>query len=311
MSSTDWAGATPPDLPSGVIYPPVTVIVPVYNDVERLQLCTLQLAKQDYPGTIEVIVVDNNSNSDQRPALPPGDSRFRLIREVKKGSYAARNAGLKLMSGAIVAFTDADCLPHPDWISSAVDRLQGPDAPDAVGGAINLVYRSGALPSTGPELYESIHGFDQRQFVESFHFAATANLVTTRAMMEKVGPFNDELQSGGDDDWGRRLGIAGGRLVYSDTAVVDHPSRPTWSELTTKSIRVARGMAALAADQSKGDDLKELLGELRAGTFVWISIWRKDWPPGLGGKARYAAAMSWVSLIRCGERLRYRLTHRR
>jgi len=289
----------------------VSVIVPVFEDVERLRQCVARLAAQDYPGLLEFIIVDNNSSTDLSQAIPATDERFQLIREEKRGSYAARNAGLKQATGEVVAFTDADCLPHQNWIRSAVAVLQNGSDVDAVGGAINLIYRAGKLPTTGPELYESIHGFDQRQFVESFHFAATANLVTTSSTLKSVGPFNDDLQSGGDDDWGRRLRERGGRLVYSDDAVVDHPSRPTWSELTVKSIRVARGMAALAADQSKGDDLKELLGELRAGTFVWISIWRKDWPPSFGGKARYAAAMSWVSLIRCGERVRYRLAHRR
>jgi len=291
--------------------PSVSVIVPVFEDVERLRQCVARLAAQDYPGLLEFIIVDNNSSTDLSQAIPATDERFQLIREEKRGSYAARNAGLKQATGEVVAFTDADCLPHQNWIRSAVAVLQNGSDVDAVGGAINLIYRAGKLPTTGPELYESIHGFDQRQFVESFHFAATANLVTTSSTLKSVGPFNDDLQSGGDDDWGRRLRERGGRLVYSDDAVVDHPSRPTWSELTVKSIRVARGMAALAADQSKGDDLKELLGELRAGTFVWISIWRKDWPPSFGGKARYAAAMSWVSLIRCGERVRYRLAHRR
>lgn len=292
-------------------HPKVTVIVPVYEDLERLRTCVTRLASQDYPGAIEVIVVDNNSHTDLSPALPTGDDRFRLIRETKKGSYAARNAGLKLITGDIVAFTDADCLPHGDWISSAVAILEDASPPDAVGGAINLVYRAGPDPTTGPELYESIHGFDQRQFVETFHFAATANLITTRRMLEIVGPFNDELQSGGDDDWGRRLRQAGGRLVYSDEVIVDHPSRPTWSELTTKSVRVARGMAGLAHGQSLRDDAKELLGEVRAGTAVWVSIWRKDWPPTVRGKIRYAAAMSWVSSLRCAERLKFRLAHGR
>jgi GT2 family glycosyltransferase len=214
------------------------------------------------------------------------------------------------VTGDVIAFTDADCRPRPDWLRRAVAHLCSPEAPEAVGGDIHLVFRDGDEPTTGPELYESVHGFDQRHFVEVFHFAATANLVTTSKVLDLVGPFDSDLQSGGDDDWGHRLRAAGGRLVFAEDAVVDHPSRPTWSELTTKSVRVAKGMAALTRGQSLRADLREVLGEVRAGTTVWLSIWSKGWPSTPGRKARYAAAMSWVALIRCGVRTGQRVARR-
>lgn len=224
--------------------PSVTVIVPVFNDVARLRLCLQLIAEQTYRRLASVIVVDNRSTEDLRPALPVDDPRFQLIREERKGSYAARNAALPLVDTDVVAFTDADCRPRPDWIANAVDRLRTTDAPEAVGGAIRLVFRGGQEPATGPELYEAAHEFDQRQFVESMGFAATANLVATRGAIELVGPFNADLQSGGDDDWGHRLGERGGRLVFAPDAVVEHPSRSSWGELTAKTVRVAAGMAA-------------------------------------------------------------------
>lgn len=291
--------------------PRVTVIIPVYNDLARLRTCLDLLATQTYPRELlDVIVADNASSIDLSSALPPADERFRMIQEAKRGSYAARNAALGLASGDVVAFTDADCLPHSDWIEVAVAALVAPDAPDAVGGAIRLVFRDGPDPVTGPELYESVHGFDQRHFVEGLGFAATANLVTRREMIELVGPFNADLQSGGDDDWGHRLRDAGGRLEYLATAVVDHPSRPTWSDLTIKAIRIADGMAALSREQSFGADLAELARELRSGLGSWLTIWGKDWPTTPGAKARYVAALSWVAVLRLVVRIRYRIRER-
>jgi len=278
--------------------PRVTVIIPVYNDVERLRLCLDALAEQDYPADlVDVVVVDNASTTDLRPALPD-DERFTMIGERRKGSYAARNAGLEVATGEVLAFTDADCRPWRDWLSTAVATLRGPDAPDAVGGRIRLVFRDGPDPSTGPELYESVHGFDQERFVTTFHFAATANLVATAEVVRGVGGFDPTLQSGGDDDFGHRLAAGGRRLVYAHDAVVDHPSRPTWSELTTKSVRIAKGMADLTESAPLRESLRAAVGELRAGTTVWLTIWRKPWPPTPRGRAGYAAALSWVSLIR-------------
>lgn len=291
--------------------PTVCVVVPVYNDLDRLQLCLQRLAEQDYPGLTSVIVVDNASSVDLRPALPPADQRFRLIREEKRGSYAARNAALPRVDTDYIAFTDADCRPSPSWLSAALDRLRSADLPDAVGGDIHLVFDDHADPTTGPELYESAHEFDQRQFVESLGFAATANLVVTRDILERVGPFNADLQSGGDDDWGHRLRAAGGRMVYCADAVVDHPARSTWPELTKKAVRVAEGMAGLTRGQPAAEDLRYLYREARLGAATWVSIWGRERPDTAGAKMRYAAALSWVSLLRCAVRVRQRWMPRR
>jgi len=289
--------------------PSVTVIVPVYNDVERLRLCLARLAAQDYAGDVVVIVVDNASQMDLSAALPPGDDRFNMIREEKRGSYAARNAAIPLVSSDIVAFTDADCLPHPDWLTSAVETLTGPDGPDAVGGAINLVFQ-GREPRTGPELYESAHDFDQRAFVEVHRFAATANLVTRRSVLEVVGPFDAELQSGGDDDWGHRLHDAGRRMVYSDRAVIDHPARSSWSEMTMKRVRVAKGVAALTQGQPVSADLRHYVERARVALGTALRVWGRAWPDSRPKKARYAAALGWVCLVDIGVRVGARARQR-
>jgi len=286
----------------------VTVIVPVFEDLERLTTCLRCLAAQDYPADlIEVTVIDNASRTDLRSALPPGDARFRLIREEQRGSYAARNAGLRAGYGDVVAFTDADCRPRPNWLRTAVAALAVPEAPDAVGGSIRLFFRDGAEPRTGPELYESAHEFDQKAFIEWGRFAATANLVVRRSTIELVGPFNAELQSGGDDDWGHRLHDAGGRLRYCEEAIVDHPARASWRELTQKTVRVARGNAQLSAGQPLVADARHVWEEITSGLRVWVAVWRRAWPRTATQKLKYATAYSWVSCLTWVSRVRWRL----
>lgn len=287
--------------------PRVTVIVPVYNDRERLRTCLRLLADQDYRGDLEVVVVDNASSMDLSPALPAGDRRFRLIREERKGSYAARNAGLRVTGADVVAFTDADCRPHPDWISTAVARLNAPDGPDAVGGAIALVFRDGGAPRTGPELYEATHDFDQRLYIEQHRFAATANLVVTRRALDLVGPFDAELQSGGDDNWGHRLHEAGGVLEFSPESIVDHPSRPTWSDLTAKSVRVAQGLADLTDGQPLRADLAHYRDEIVLLTRALRVAWGRRSALPLGARFRYSAAYAWVLVVDAAVRARARI----
>src|SRR5690606_4053426 len=131
-----------------------------------------------------------------------------------------------------------------------------------------------------------------------FSFAATANLFVRADTFRAVGPFDAALKSGGDLDWGTRLGESGRTLVYAPDAVIDHPSRPTWRELTTKSIRVAHGLADLAASLGPRTIVARAVRELRGGLAVWVKVWRTDQPAGRLEKARYAAAYSYVSVLR-------------
>jgi glycosyltransferase involved in cell wall biosynthesis len=282
----------------------VTVVVPTYNDAERLARCCRALAAQDYEGRLEVIVVDNRSTEDVARAIPAGDPRFRLIREDRRGSYAARNAGIAAATGDVLGFTDADCIPRSDWVRKAVRRLTDAAAPHAVGGAINLLFRHGDRPVTGPELYEVRHGFDQKRFVEEFGFAATANLIVSAEVIRSLGSFDADLKSGGDLDFGTRLTSSGLRLDYADDAVVDHPSRPTWKDLRLKSLRVAGGLADLMVHEPARVVLRRVGKEARSGLTIWLRVWRMEALGGPAAKVRYAAAYAYVSVLRVYVRLR-------
>ncbi len=283
--------------------PMVTVVVPVYNDLVRLRMCVAALAGQDYPADrFEVVVVDNASSDDVRAALPD-DDRFRLLREPRRGSYAARNTGVAAANGDVLAFTDSDCVPHRNWLTAGVAALSATPTADALGGSIRLTFRSGA-PRTGPELYEARHGFSQRKYIETFSFAATANLFVPTKVFVDVGAFNADLKSGGDLDWGTRLARSGRHLAYADTPVVDHPARSTWAETTRKAVRVAGGLADLATHESRGTLLRRAVREVRRGCAVWVTVWTFDEPARRRDKIRYATTFSYVSLVRAGVRMK-------
>ncbi len=121
-----------------------SVIIPVLNDVDRLRLCLAALDSQTYPKErFEVIVVDNGSAVDPRDALPvnaPPTQVF-VLREEQPGSYAARNRGIAMAHGEVLAFTDADCVPRPDWIEHGIATLQRLSAAAIVAGHIDLTVK--------------------------------------------------------------------------------------------------------------------------------------------------------------------------
>src|SRR4051812_31173088 len=116
--------------------PLVSVIVPVFNDADRLSACLDALAEQDYPvELVQVIVVDNGSTDDVGDVLSQR-AGVCVLHEPRQGSYSARNAGIAAATGAVLAFTDSDCLPTSRWLSEAVRTLQLLPRPARVGGRL-------------------------------------------------------------------------------------------------------------------------------------------------------------------------------
>lgn len=281
-------------------HPSVSVVVPVYNDAAALRRCLEALAAQDYPADrVQVVVVDNASDEDISHAIPD-DPRFLVLHESRRGSYAARNTGVESATGEILAFTDSDCQPRSNWLSMGVRALLTEPYPDAVGGAITIFFPHSPEPRSGPEHFEARNEFQQRKYIERWSFAATANVFVSRAVFDRVGPFNPELKSGGDADWGNRLVAGGGRLHFCEKAVVDHPARSSWRELGRKTIRVANGIA----DRTAGRKARFQRGvrEARAGLSIWVRVWDASGgnPADACGKIRYAAAFSYVRALRVG-----------
>lgn len=222
----------------------VSVIIPVLDDSERLAKCLGALQNQTYPQNLyQVIVVDNGSKEDIR-SLVQQFSQATFTHESKPGSYSARNQGITLAQGDILAFTDSDCIPESDWIEKGVHRLTNTPNCGLVAGKITLFYQDPEHP-TPVELYESIKAFPQKKYVEERNFGVTANLFTFRHVIESIGQFDCSLKSSGDLEWGNRVFSAGYQQVYADDVCIRHPARHTYRELHKKITRVLVGKYGL------------------------------------------------------------------
>jgi len=223
----------------------VSVIIPFHDGLDDLRKCLRALGEQTYPADkVEIIAVDNGSAEDTGPvrASHPG---VRWLTEPRAGSYVARNAGLLQARGEIVAFTDADCAPSPDWLREAVAALEGAPA-TIVGGRIDYLNP----PDRGLNVFELFEEeffllARQKELIERFGVAATANLVAYRAVFDRVGLFDPELKSLGDGEWVKRATGLGEVLRYADAAVVRHPRRDTFRAVFRKMRRIAGGRALL------------------------------------------------------------------
>ena len=248
----------------------VSIIVPVYNNTKLLETCLESLQNQTYPREFyEVIVVDNASEEDIA-SVANQFSQVTLTYESKPGSYAARNKGISLAKGEILAFTDSDCIPAENWIEKGVEKLLQVPNCGLVAGKIELFFKIPNQP-TAIELYDAITHLDQKKNVNRGQFGATANIFTFASRFKSVGLFNDELKSGGDVEWSRRVSSQGYKLIYSEEVCIKHPTRSSLKQLYKKVTRTIGGHYTLgdknigSYNRQKGDLalLREILQRLK------------------------------------------------
>lgn len=222
--------------------PKVSVIIPAYNDAAGVERCLQALAQMQWPhARLQVIVVDNGS---QPPLTVQTQTPFvlRLLRCDKPGSYAARNVGVASATGTVLAFTDADCQPDQQWLARGVAALKAAAGQGLVAGEVEL-----ECPErpTATALYQCITGFGQARNVKQRGFAATANLLCLRQQFEQVGPFDEQLLSGGDLEWCGRAARHGFKVVYEPAAKVRTRPRTQLRGAIRQARRVAAGRAML------------------------------------------------------------------
>lgn len=216
----------------------ISVIIPVYNDKERLKKCLQALSRQSLDKKFEILVVDNGSNENVEE-LTNQFHEVKYFFENKTGSYAARNCGIRHSSGEILAFTDADCIPDEEWLKEGLHFLERNKDCSAGGGEIDFIFYS-QEPNL-IEFYDSVFGFRQKKSIFEHNYSVTANLFVRRSSFEMIGLFNNDLKSGGDVEWCRRLIQKGGKLCYIKNAEIKHPALRSFKNFKNKYARIAGG----------------------------------------------------------------------
>jgi cellulose synthase/poly-beta-1,6-N-acetylglucosamine synthase-like glycosyltransferase len=228
-------------------FPPISVIVPIYNGEKDLPDLLDCLEKQTYPrDRVEYLLVNNNSSDRtqeilEKAAIERVSRGFPLIPLAEnriQSSYAARNQGIKNARHDFFIFTDADCRPDPRWLEEMVKPCSDPNVGLIVGEII-------ALPGNSlVEKYTARREILSPKFLLVHPFCPygqTANLGIKKAALEKVGLFRPYLTTGGDADicW-RIQRETNWKLVYTPSAIVSHRHRATIPDFQSQFRRYGR-----------------------------------------------------------------------
>ena len=91
----------------------ISVIIPIYNASNTLNMCLKSIQKQTYKD-LEILMIDDGSTDDSAEickTFANADNRFKYIYQENQGVSVARNNGISNSCGEYLAFCDAD-----DWI---------------------------------------------------------------------------------------------------------------------------------------------------------------------------------------------------
>lgn len=214
------------------------------DDLRRALAAVTALAGSGHRGDgYDLLVIDNAPASDATRRVVQQFPRVRYICEPVRGLNAARNRALREARGEVVAFTDDDAAPEPEWLGSLLKNFGDPRVLCVTG----LTLPS-ELETEAQELFERhcpfARGFRRHVFdglrdnpLHVGPVGAGANMALRRNVLARVGPFDERLdagtaaRSGGDHEMFARILTAGYRIAYDPAAVSWHRHRRTKEEL--------------------------------------------------------------------------------
>jgi cellulose synthase/poly-beta-1,6-N-acetylglucosamine synthase-like glycosyltransferase len=197
----------------------VSVVVPARNAGQTIGECLDSLLTQSEPRErYEVIVVDDGSTDGTRQVVQGYE--VTLLDQPHEGPAAARNRGVAASSGEVVLFTDADCVPAPDWIDEMARPFQDQDVV-GVKGAYRTRQR-GVMPRFVQCEYEE--RYERMAKVKQIDFIDTYSAGYRRQIFLTEGGFDTDYPDASveDQELSFRLAERGYKMVFNPRAIVYH-----------------------------------------------------------------------------------------
>ncbi len=295
-----------------------SVIVPVYNGAAAIVQCLSALRNQTLSADLfEVIVVDDGSTDDTYETVRAFP--VNLVSIQHGGPAKARNRGAALARGDILVFTDADCVPEPDWLEKML-------APFDDAGIVGV---KGAYITAQPEpaarfaqaefetRYNMMRGKDHVDFVDTYSGAFR------RDAFHEVGGFDPSFPKANNEDVDLSYRMAAvvcrpgpdgrpaRRMVFAPDARVRHTHPATWRRYARNKFwrgywRVAvyrRFVGKVITDSYTPQSLKVQIAAL-AGLLLSLPVALLS-PWALAFAALFAVLFAASSFSFCGEVMRF------
>ena len=294
----------------------ISIVIPVKDGGQDLVRCLDAISRQEADDEFEVVIVDSGSRDNSVEVARSHGARVQEIDPSEFNHGATRNLGARQASGEVLVFISQDAEPTgSDWLRLLTAPLR--DDAELAGVYGRQLARDDAVP---PERFflDFLYGARPRVqeisapseiSMESTLFS-NANSAIRRSAWEKF-PFAGDIIMSEDQEWSRRVLIAGWRLAYEPRAIVRHSHPYTIGSAFRRFFDsgVSAERAYLGGEPSRAVLRRAALGYMRAelrwlirsGNARWIpyaSIYELAKLAGLQLGARHRSLPLWLKL-RC------------
>ena len=254
----------------GTFLPPVTIIVPAYNEGPVIQSAIRSLLDLDYP-SYEILVIDDGSTDDTRARAAELEGRYggvivRVVGKANAGKAAALNTGIALARHEFVLCMDGDSRLARQSLRRAI-RHFADERVGAVAGNVKVVNRNGMW--TRLQALEYIEGLNMARRAQGFLRAV--NIIPgpiglfRRETLVEVGGYDTDTFAE-DADLTLKILTAGWQVTYEDGAIAYTEAPEQLLDLIKQRYRWTRGILQA---------LRKRAGWLlapRGGASVWLSL---------------------------------------
>ena len=263
----------------------ISVLIPVKDGGHDLVRCLEAIATQDVDDSVEVVVVDSGSvdgSPDRARSLGA------IVHEIPATEFvhgATRNLAARLSSGDVLVFTSQDAVAADrHWLRLLTAALAGPGIAGAYG---RQLPHEGARPPDqffldfmyGPEpRTQTLSHVDDLTYEQTLF--SNVNSAIPRQIWE-AAPFADDVVMSEDQEWSRRMLLAGHTIVYEPRAAVRHSHDYSLREAFTRFY--ASGASAdrsYVAGAGSSAALRRAAGRYAVSEFRWLwQAGHKRWIP--------------------------------
>jgi len=250
--------------------PPVTIIVPVYNEASVIEPALRSLLELRYP-VFHVIVVDDGSSDatfDRAMAVAGryGDTTVRVLRKKNGGKASALNAGIAIATTEFVLCMDGDSRLHPDTLRCAMRHFVDPRI-GAVAGNVKVVNRHNLW--TRLQALEYIEGLNTARRAQGF--LRVVNIIPgpigvfRRDALVRAGGYDTDTFAE-DADLTLKLLTAGWHVAYEEGAIAYTEAPERYLDLIKQRYRWTRGILQALRKRASW------LNSPRRGVALWLSL---------------------------------------
>jgi len=216
--------------------PAFSVIIPTFNGAARINSCLHALIGQVAAQQGEILVV-NDGSSDNTSEVVGSYPGIKLITQANAGPAAARNRGALEARGAIILFTDDDCVPTPDWVAAMLASFRDPQVVGAKG-----TYRTNQKELVArfvqieyQDRYRLMKGLDSIDFIDTYSAAFRRDRFLEMSGYDTSFP----VACAEDVELSYRMSARGWKMKFAPDAIVYHTHPATLSSYLRKKYKFA------------------------------------------------------------------------